>query len=187
MSQRFTKHFSNLVSKGWFVNAHDPNSVVSDDFAQFFTYWPHKDHLTLATMSVEKYYQFIDEVTPLLPEHSLTSSSLAQFVCESGFKTFGDYSKSDSELLGMALAIYMRHTKTGAIYESQMGGRAFGFLAVMYPTNKKQTDFAVRPSILAPLENVLSVQEAMSFAEQTMQYDRDAGKKEYFKYIKKKR
>jgi hypothetical protein len=57
----------------------------------------------------------------------------------------------------------------------------------MYPTNKKQTDFAVRPSILAPLENILSVQEAMSFAEQTMQYDRDAGKKEYFKYIKKKR
>ena len=79
----------------------------------------------------------------------------------------------------------MPTTSAGNIYQTQFAGAPFAFLAVMYPRNKRFTDFGVRPSILAPLNEPLSVEGVDDFCNQTLSHDLQAGKKEYFKYIKK--
>jgi hypothetical protein len=174
-----------MIGKGWIVNTTHHSSVVSDDFAQFFSYWPHNSHLTMAAMSMERFIQLKQNGLFEIPSHLMTSSSLAGLVAELGAETFKPHKKSE-ELLGIALALYMTTTNTANMYDVQTPNAPFGFLAVMYPRNKKFTDFAVRPSIYAPLQEVMSVKDTMDFCQQVLNHDRDNGKKEYFKHLKKR-
>ena len=187
MSQRYTKHLTDLISKGWFINTSSSEAIVSDDFGQFFTDWPHNDHLTMSTMNLERHHQLLADIKGILPAHLLDSSHTAGFVAEAGAKTFDGRDKKAMDMLGLALALYMPQTSAGKLYELQFSGTSFGFMAIMYPTTKKYNNFMVRPSVYAPLTKMMSTNDAMRFAQQTMEHDRAAGKKEYFKHIKKSR
>lgn len=181
---RYTKHLLDLIGKGWAVNTTHRNSVVSDDFAQFFTYWPHNDHITMACMSIERFIQLKQDVWLKLPADLQSSTSLAGYVCQLGGKTFKPNLQAEEEL-GIALALYMSSTNTAKMYEKQTPNQPFGFLAVMYPTNEEFTDFAVRPSIYAPLNALMSPQDTIGFSQEVMSHDKACGKTEYFKYLKK--
>lgn len=67
---RFKKYFSSLVDKGWSATAHNED-VVDENFAQFFTYFPHNDHLVMASMSVDRFYQLHADAKATVPAHLL--------------------------------------------------------------------------------------------------------------------
>ena len=183
MNPRFTKHISSLEEKGWFITPHHEDAVVSDDFCFFISYWPHNGHISMSAMNIERYWQFKKEIYSQVPTHLQDSSMLAGFVAESGADTFKPNKKAE-ELHAMALAMYMQTTSTGSMYEQRFSGSPFAFMAIMYPSNKKFKDFAVRPTMFAPLSSALSVDEANDFIDSTLKHDLDSGKKHYFKYIK---
>jgi hypothetical protein len=186
-NRRFERHFNTMIEKGWDVTAGAPDSVVDDNFGQFFIYWPHNKYLTMAAMSVDRYYQLIKDIsTKDLPEiHDATA--MAGMLCEMGMEGFSKKNKStyNPEHLAMINACYMASTNTGKTYLSQSTGESFAFLTLMYPANKKCSHFSLRPSMLIGTD-LLSVDDIHNFAGRVMQIDKDSGKKELFKYLKNK-
>ena len=182
---RFKEHLSSMVDKGWSVTGHNDN-VVDENFAQFFTYFPHNEHLVMGSMSVDRFYQFISDTKSALPAHHLERENLGAMVLETAYDTRGKKNPNAESLWALASALYMATTGTGNTVMTQFHGHPFAFFTVMYPTNKQQTNFAIRPASVAPLHQILSVEECKDYFSQIMASDKQQGKKLYFKYLKKR-
>ncbi len=173
-----------MKDKGWFATGYDPDAIVDDNFVQFFTFFPHDKHMVMASMSVDRLYQFISETQSALPAHLLDRDNLVSFLCSAAHETKGQKSSDKEVLWAMSAALYMSVTSTGNTVMTRYHGSPFAFFTIMYPTNKSNTDFAVRPASVAPLEQILSVQESHDYCQQITQADKQAGKQAYFKYLK---
>jgi hypothetical protein len=181
---RFSRYLASMKDKGWFATGHDPDSIVDDNFAQFFTFFPHDQHMVMASMSVDRFYQFVSDTKSTVPAYLLERERLVDFLCSAAHETKGHKSLDKEALWAMSAALYMSVTSTGNTVMTRYHGSPFAFFTVMYPSNKSKTDFAVRPASAAPIEHVLSVQESHDYCQQIMQADKQAGKKAYFKYLK---
>jgi len=183
-NNRFAKHLKTLTDKGWFTTAHHESAVVDENFAQFFTFFPHNNHLVMASISVDRFYQLLSDTKGTVPAHLMTSEVLASGVCDYAYKAKNSQNADVRESWALLAALYMSTTSTGNTVMTKMHGQPFAFFTVMYPTNKKKTDFACRPASVAPLPNLLSVDESKDYCSQIMAADRQSGKKQYFKYLK---
>lgn len=186
-SSRYEKHLNHLTEKGWFATGHGPDNVVDENFAQFFSYWPHNNHLLMASISIDRLYDMLHKAKSSIAERDLDVSFLAGGVCQFGAQTFNEKNIDAEEKWAIMSALYLPQTSVGNKYFKQFYGQPLSFFNVLYPTNKRFTDFAVRPAILAPVSEILSAEDAMRYAKQIMDLDKKSGKKEHFKYLKKKR
>lgn len=181
---RFERHLRTMIDNGWDVQGHDPSAVVDDNFAQFYTYWSHTGDITMATLSVDRFFQLIEdpkiEHTPDLRE----PEALANALCHYGLAHLKEGKDKDREsLIGLLGAFYMASTKTGKTYFTQARGMPFAFIVIMYPSNKKRSNFSVRPA-LSVGNSLMTVSEVRDFAATVMDHDKRSGKKSYFKYLK---
>ncbi|MFD3435225.1 hypothetical protein [Alteromonas macleodii] len=181
---RFKKYFSSLVDKGWSATGHN-GDVVDENFAQFFTYFPHNDHLVMASMSVDRFYQLHADAKTTVPAHLLERDKLAELILQASYATHGAKKPEIEEQWAIASALYMPTTSTGNTVVTQFYGRPFAFFTVMYPSNKAKTDFGIRPASVVPLEQILSVDETRDYFNQIIASDKQSGKKQYFKYLKR--
>lgn len=181
---RFKKYFSSLVDKGWSATAHNED-VVDENFAQFFTYYPHNDHLVMASMSVDRFYQLHADAKSSVPSHLLERDKLAELVLHTASATHGSKNPEIEEQWAIASALYMPTTSTGNTVVKKFYGRPFAFFTVMYPTNKAKTDYGIRPASVVPLTQILSVEECKDYFNQIIASDKQSGKKQHFKYLKR--
>lgn len=182
---RFKEHLSSMVDKGWFATGHNED-IVDENFAQFYTYFPHNEHIVMASMSIDRFYQFIASAKTSIPTHQLERDKLVATVLQTAHDTQVKKNPDTEALWALATALYMTTTLTGNQVMSQFHGHPFAFFTVMYPKNKSKTDFAIRPATLVPVPQILSVEESKEYINQIIATDKQQGKKDYFKYLKKR-
>lgn len=180
---RFERHLKTMIQNGWDVQGHDPNAIVDDNFAQFYTYWSHTGDITMATLSVDRFFQLLEDAKPEYNSDLRDPEALASALCHYGLAHLKEgKDKSRESLIGLIGAFYMASTNTGKTYFTQTRGMPFAFIAVMYPSNKKRSNFFVRPA-LSVGNKLMTVTEVREFATTVMDHDKRSGKKSYFKYL----
>lgn len=183
-NQRFQRHFDTMMKNGWDVEAHDQGAIIDDNFAQLFVYWPQTKHTVMSVLSVDRFYQLVEEAQknggPDFHNSEILCNALCHFSVEHSKKR-----KGHESLIGLINACYMASTNTGKTYFNNAYGFPFSFIALLYPSNKKHTNFNVRPAISIG-NKLMSVDEVHEMANTVMQHDKDVGKKEFFKYLKKR-
>lgn len=105
-----------------------------------------------------------------MPFEVRDSSILADCVAHLGQKVLTKKSQQVESELALALSVYMFSTKSYGLYRSNAHGQPFVFMAIMYPNNKKATEFMVRPAI-AGSNMLFAPSEVTELAEGVMQMD----------------
>jgi hypothetical protein len=187
MNSRTDRQLNELKGKGWDASIISDDAIVDENMAQLFTYWPHNHFVSMSTFSMDRYVQFIEHTEKDVPAHSNNAELFAHGVLELGLSLQKKKTKKVEEDLAMIVAMYCSKSKAYAKYSETMFGMPFAFFAVMYPKNKKYTAFAVKPAMLAPLTETLTPSQAIKYGQQIMESDMTAGKKEYFKYLPKRK
>jgi len=170
-----------MIDNGWDVKGHDHSAIVDDNFSQFFVYWPQTKHAIMSVLSVDRFVELIEDVQLKGGPEFHNPESLANALCHFSVEHHKER-KGDEKLIGMLSACYMATTSAGKTYLSNARGLPFAFIAMLYPSNKKHTNFYVRPAISIG-NKLMSVDEVHDMACTIMQHDKDAGKKQYFKYL----
>lgn len=184
---RFEKFYKQMIANGWNADG-NPEAVVDENFGQFFTYWPHLDNMTMATISVDRYIQLREQISQSTELDFTNPASMAEGLGAIGTQLIkgNKRDKETEEMLGLMAALYMNASRTGRSYIEQAYGRPFAFLIIMYPSNKNCTDFYVRPSLMIGT-GLMSVGDVYDMVNQVMEHDKASGKKEFFKYFKRKK
>ncbi len=125
-NSRFKQHLASMVEKGWSVTGHN-DAVVDENFAQFFTYFPHDQHLVMASISVDRFYQFITEAKSAIPAHLMERDRLVEMVLQTAHDTRGTKKPDQEALWALSSALYMTTTSTGNKVMTQFHGHPFGF------------------------------------------------------------
>ncbi|MFT5715913.1 MAG: hypothetical protein ACI9T7_000086 [Oleiphilaceae bacterium] len=177
--------FIELTGKGWLMGNINPNAVTDAPICSFYCFMPLQHHMVAAHISIDKFYELIEYSTTEFPSHIKNTTNMINGICNHAINTSTKHSKKDEEATGLFMAMYMPMTVSGMRFLSNFPNLTFDFVVVLYPTNKKGTTYAGRPAVYPRTDaKLLNTKEALERAEGVMLHDLEAGKKEYFKYLK---
>ena len=184
-TRQHKKIFDAFAKDDWFTGNINLEAVTDAPICSFYCYLPLQNHMVSAHISMDKFYELVERSTVVIPSHARTTTNMIDGILLHSLNTFKKHSPEDEEAAGMFMAMYMPLTGSGSKFLTHYPDVTFDFVVVLYPTNKKGTNYAGRPAVYPRTDSkLLNVEEALDRAEGVMKHDLNAGKKEYFKYLK---
>lgn len=175
------KHLIDLNKAGWQCDHVESGVDTIMPMASFYVYYPLERHCIYAAMPIDAYMNLVGNDLKRLPTHLITpeilSGSVAQSTCENADVSLRPF-------VPALLGLYMATTITGQMYFQRNIGKAFNFICIMYPDDKKRRNYIVRPFITPQTDSILSLKQLENNCNSVMEIDR-AKHKDYFRFLKK--
>jgi hypothetical protein len=185
MSKSYDQIFIELAGKGWLMGNINPNAITDAPICSFYCYLPLQKHMVAAHLSMDKFLELIEYSNMAIPSHIKKTTTMITGICNHAVNNSKKHSKKDEEATGLFMAMYMPLKSSGMRFLSSYPNVPFDFVVILYPQNKKGTNYTGRPAVYPRTDaKLLSTKEALERAEGVMKHDLEAGKKEYFKYLK---
>jgi hypothetical protein len=171
---------------GWLAKDVSNTAAFSQlPLAQFYTFSFGDQKSFVTALSIDNFLSNVTSFNQLPQAHlaELTGVNLASEVARLVVEVEKNTQGAQKDL-SMALNAYMLTTKAGQLYFNSSLGRPFAFVAILYPSNKEQTKFTVRPFIMRTNE-VISTKHLSVLAKEVAAIDLRNGHDKYFEFITK--